>query len=129
MRRWHYLLVLGLLAGGVVFYALVDPASARFIPKCIYHTLTGWECPACGTQRAFHALLQGEFDQAVRYNPFIILLSPYLLALLYTTLSKSTLAARWRPTLQHPVIIAICFIITIAWWIFRNTAYWHNLIG
>lgn len=129
MQRWHYILLLGLLVGGVAFYLWVDPATSSFAPQCIYHSLTGWECPACGAQRALHALLQGDFVAAFRFNPFLFILSPYILAVLYTTLSKSPRAQRWQRVVQHPAAILVAAILTFGWWILRNTTFWHNLIG
>lgn len=41
---------------------------------CIFHVLTGLECPGCGMTRAFHAIIHGHLEEAVELN----LLSPIL---------------------------------------------------
>lgn len=41
---------------------------------CIFHALTGLECPGCGMTRAFHAIMHGHLQEAVEFN----LLSPIL---------------------------------------------------
>lgn len=51
-----------------------------------FHALTGWDCPACGGQRALHSLLHGRFGEALRFNPFLVVAVPYLLAVAWTSL-------------------------------------------
>ena len=55
-----------------------DPVLGRFFPKCIFKQLTGLQCPACGLQRAFHELINGNFMGAWRCNWFIIFSLAYL---------------------------------------------------
>jgi hypothetical protein len=44
---------------------------------CLFHRLTGLECPGCGMTRAFHAISHGQFAHAVDFNIF----SPLVYAL------------------------------------------------
>ena len=84
------LLALGLLA----LYALFDPGTSILAPKCPFKLLTGFDCPACGSQRTLHALLRGQWLAAFRYNPFLLLSVPYLLLVAYTTWSAGGPATR-----------------------------------
>ncbi|MBO0359426.1 DUF2752 domain-containing protein [Hymenobacter sp. BT186] len=75
----------GLIGGGLVaglalaaLYFRLDPAQYPF-PRCPVHWLTGLHCPGCGTQRALHALLHGEIEQAVSFNLLAALFAPVLL--------------------------------------------------
>lgn len=58
----------------VFIYYSYDPLQSIFFPKCIFKTLTGYDCPGCGTQRALHAFLHGHFVEAFRYNIFFVIL-------------------------------------------------------
>jgi hypothetical protein len=39
---------------------------------------TGFYCPGCGTTRAFHALLNGRFSEAMGKNGLAVLALPFL---------------------------------------------------
>ena len=66
--RW--LLVVGVIAAGTVLF-FFDPVRTWFYPQCLFHTLTGLQCPGCGSLRALHALLHGEIRRAVALNPLL----------------------------------------------------------
>ena len=74
-----FLLMIAVLAG-IYIYAHFDPVEYGFFPKCPVYVLTGYKCPGCGSQRAFHSLFQGNFREAFRYNPFMFFLVPYILS-------------------------------------------------
>ena len=59
--------MLALVAAVAVYFAL-DPARHPF-PRCMFLTLTGWQCPGCGSQRALHALLHGDIASAWALSP------------------------------------------------------------
>lgn len=40
--------------------------------------MTGLKCPGCGSQRAVHYLLNGQFIPAFRANPLLVMSIPYL---------------------------------------------------
>ena len=44
------------------------PEEHAFYPQCLFHALTGWCCPGCGTLRAVHYLLHGQFTAAMHAN-------------------------------------------------------------
>jgi len=68
-----------LLAGGTVLYTFA-PSEHAFYPRCIFHALTGWQCPGCGGTRALYQLLHFHLGDAVRYNALVTLLAPIALA-------------------------------------------------
>ncbi|MES5006145.1 DUF2752 domain-containing protein [Prevotella disiens] len=71
---------LGILIIGVGLYYF-NPTQCWFAPKCPVKFLTGWSCPACGMQRFIHALLHGNFKEAINYNYYLLYVLPYLAAL------------------------------------------------
>jgi len=61
----------------LIFYFL-NPATSHFFPPCVFYKTTGLYCPGCGTQRAVHAFLHGNFLIAFRYNPLPFMLTGLL---------------------------------------------------
>jgi hypothetical protein len=82
----------GILAG-VFFLAVLfflDPATTGFYPPCLFTTLLGTQCPGCGSLRAAHQLLHGNFREAWSLNPTIMVVAPLAaLAGLYSFLRRS----------------------------------------
>ena len=69
-KKYYSTLLFAIIIGsGLVFYYVFNPESNRFLLKCPFKFATGFDCPGCGSQRALHALLHGEFIQAFSYNP------------------------------------------------------------
>lgn len=104
-----------------------DPANSTLAPKCMFKTLTGYDCPSCGGQRVLHELLSGNIIEAFWINPFLFIAIPYLLAIAYTAFAKGAVAKRLKPTVQHTVTISFYLILYIGWWILRNTPLWQGL--
>lgn len=108
----------GLLLIGI--YYLIDPSDSYLMPKCPFHLLTGYDCPACGIQRAFYYSLHGSWVTALRYNYFLILSVPYLIAVAVTTFIQNKKVEVLKRFIQHPTTIMIFLALTIIWWIVRN---------
>jgi hypothetical protein len=90
-----------LIIGALLVLFLFDPSAQAWFPQCLFKKLTGWSCPACGGQRALHALLHGDFAVAAKLNPLLFVLGAPALLL--------GLLAWWRPALLRRVPRA-------AWW-------------
>lgn len=72
--------VLAVLAVAITaFYFFWNPTEISFLPKCQFKQLTGFYCPGCGGQRAFHEVLHGEFVKAIHNNIFIFIVLPFIL--------------------------------------------------
>ena len=61
-------------AGAVVFF--FNPGTHGFYPICLFHKLTGWNCPGCGGTRSLYALLHGNFALALTDNALLVFLLP-----------------------------------------------------
>ena len=117
---WIFLILL-LVVGGVIIYALFDPTQYVWMPKCPFHLLTGWNCPACGLQRAAHALLHGRFWDALSYNYFFVISIPYLLVLLVAeVLKRIPTGEAFIHAVEHPVLARIYIVLFIVWGVVRN---------
>ena len=64
-----------ILATAALLYFFA-PAKYSFYPQCPFHAITGLNCPGCGSLRAMHQLLHGNFQQALVLNPLAICLLP-----------------------------------------------------
>ncbi|MDY3554433.1 DUF2752 domain-containing protein [Gemmata sp. JC717] len=72
------LVALAAVAAVAVMYliATTRPTPASWYPKCIHYRASGFHCPGCGTGRALHHALNGNFVQAARNNILAIVLLP-----------------------------------------------------
>lgn len=111
--------VAALVALPVLWY--VDPEQAVWMPKCMVHSLTGWQCPGCGITRAAHALLHGEFSRALAYNWFFVISIPYFLSICAVC---NIPALRRRERLRRVVTgtrLAWAYVILFfLWFVIRN---------
>ena len=107
-------------AGILLFlYRTVDPSEAVWMPKCLFHTLTGLECPGCGSQRAIHALLNGDIAAAWGFNPLVLLFIPILLPMALSAPLKRR-CPRFYGIMNSPFMILLCGAVIVAWFIIRN---------
>ena len=97
------LLVLGVTA--CIVLLLVPPGSphAKWLPKCMFHQLTGLYCPGCGATRALSAMLHGDLKSSLHNN---LLLFP-LLALIAVLIVKPEIS------LKRPVAVAIVAVVLL----------------
>jgi Protein of unknown function (DUF2752) len=68
----------GVVLGFVVLCGLAvvfffNPSTHGFYPVCLFHQLTGLNCPGCGGTRALYALLHGHWRLALKDNALFIL--------------------------------------------------------
>ena len=120
MRRALIVLVTLFIAimAGVVYFAY-DPSQSQFFPRCVFLSLTGWQCPGCGSQRAIHSLLHGDLASAWHYNAALLVALPVLGVYLVGELKRTTWPNYYR-TISRPIVIYIILGALIAWWIGRN---------
>lgn len=124
MSRKFYILGLGVMVTLVlVFLVLVNPTTSVFAPKCMFKYLTGYDCPACGIQRAIHTLLNGDVVTALRYNYFLLISIPYFWVVAITTFCKSEIVSKMSYYVQHPKVVKVVLALIILWWIMRNIPY------
>lgn len=121
-RRW---LRVGLVVVAVVvllLYLRYDPATSILAPKCPFKLLTGYDCPGCGSQRAIHGLLTGDFAAAWRANPLFVAALPYLLGgfVLERLRLRSVAAERWWSRLYGTGAAIVLLVVIFAFWILRN---------
>ena len=61
------------------FFLLCSVIPTKIFPPCMFHALTGFSCPGCGSTRAVSALLRGDLLTSLKLQPAI-----FYCALIYT---------------------------------------------
>src|SRR6266478_9480238 len=61
-----------------IYLFIFEPGQSGYFPPCPFRTLTGLNCPGCGTTRCLHQLLHGHFVAAFELNPLMVLTLPLL---------------------------------------------------
>ncbi|MBA9006448.1 MULTISPECIES: DUF2752 domain-containing protein [Thermomonospora] len=119
--------VLGAVAAGVTWVALVDPHEPGHYPVCPLLWATGLYCPGCGALRMVNALAHGRPGAAFGLNPLLFALLP-VLGYLYGR--WVLLAARGRPMtsrLLRPAAAYAVLVLVIVFWVVRNLPFGASL--
>ena len=104
-----------------VLYYLFNPAKYSFFPKCPFYSLTGFNCPGCGSQRAINALLHGNLKSAAGDNFLLVASLPFLAVHFFYKIKSAYLKTdtRWA-ILYNPLTPKIIFCVVVLFWVFRN---------
>jgi hypothetical protein len=78
MRARHRISITVAGLSGLAFLAINNPIDVDFLPSCQFLAITGFECPGCGATRCVHALLNGNFLDAVDYNVLTVVAAPFV---------------------------------------------------
>ena len=105
--------------GLLLFYYLADPLQSRWMPQCVFHKVTGWQCMGCGSQRMIYALLHGNFLAAIKANAFIFFSIPFLIFLFFLELNRLRYPQLYRRVHSSWVMAGIAAALFL-WFIFRN---------
>ncbi|MBN2183129.1 MAG: DUF2752 domain-containing protein [Sedimentisphaerales bacterium] len=116
-----------LISGAVfsVFFALFvfKPKDGGLYPPCPFHELTGLYCPGCGSLRAVHLLLHGNFAAAFGLNPLLVLSLPFLGYCLISSRVRSP-SKRSRAGFIPAFWIWFILSVIILFWILRNLPFY-----
>ncbi len=106
--------------GMLSLYFFYNPSQHSFFPKCIFHQATGLHCPGCGSQRAIHKILQGDFIEGLKHNILIFLLI-IVIAYQITIYGLNHFMNKNHTNLLHrSMVTKIILILVISYWILRN---------
>lgn len=120
-------LVLGLAAVLVLVYYQFDPVKSSLFVACPLKSVTGYDCPGCGSQRAFHALLHFRLGEAFRYNPLFVVVLMLLVVWLLLCV-KNNKVRDWLLTFfRSRGFIITALIIVLLFSLFRNTDFYRGI--
>lgn len=72
--RQILLIAFPLISGAILYLISLIVIKYIQLPPCLFHLITGFYCPGCGSTRAVIALLHGDILLSLRQNPMIITL-------------------------------------------------------
>jgi len=98
--------------GAAILYRF-DPTTVHFYPPCVFHALTGLQCPGCGATRALYHLLHGDVSGAFHFNQLLFALVPFL-----------AIAWRWPRVLTKPSVAWTIAVVVTTYGIVRNLPFW-----
>lgn len=107
-----------ILVAGLLYAWLVVNTGISY--PCIFHEITGLYDPGDGITRMFISLLKLEFYQAFRYNPAVMILSPYLAYYIILRMLKYIKGEKYSTSKTQSIIWIIIAIIMILFGILRN---------
>ena len=124
MRRGLLILLVValLLVFGLIYYSL-DPSQSGLFPQCAILKFTGYKCPGCGSQRAIHALLNGDVKEAFGYNAMMMVAIPWIVVCLFAE-SQRTRRPHLYERLNAPLLVWLFLVSVLAWWLLRNIFDW-----
>ena len=119
-RRILWAVALAGLAGACLVVFLFNPEVYHFYPVCIFHQVTGWECPGCGGLRASYQLMHGNFAAAWRFNPLVVLLAPVSAWIIARELIRETTGKVLPGRLTQPLFAWALVPTVILFGVLRN---------
>jgi hypothetical protein len=105
------------LAGCAVLYVR-DPNVPGAYGYCPFKSVTGLDCPFCGSLRAYHALLHGQLATAMNFNVLTVLALPFALGYWAVWLRRDR---RGDPALPWRTDVVIGLgVLLVVFWVTRN---------
>ena len=113
------IIYIGLLLIFIAYY-IINKKTGFYIP-CIFHEITGLDCPGCGITRCLFYLINLNIIDAFKVNPLVFILLPFIIAYfiyqsyLYVYNKKDQILVK----IPNYIMYTLLFI-TIVYGIIRN---------
>lgn len=104
----------------IILLYIYDPMATDISYKCPIKSLTGFDCPGCGGQRAMHAMLHFRVREAVAYNPFLVIVTLYLAGVIIIRFLNGPRIDRIRNILLSEKVVWIYLAMMTIWTVVRN---------
>ena len=119
-RLWKSVKKCGILLGIGLAYLIFVKATGWGI-RCVIHEITGKYCPGCGITRMFVALADLDFARAFRSNALLLIGLPFAIVFGLRRWLIWLKTGNTEPDLPEKIALIIAAILTVAFWILRNT--------
>lgn len=118
MNRKHW--IVGALLGIALLCLLVyPPETYPYYPICLFHKISGWDCPLCGGTRCVSALLRAHWLEALDQNAFVVI---FLFLMLLMPVFRRLFR---KPTLGEFLFRPLFLLMVLAlFMLLRNLPYW-----
>ena len=90
---------------------------------CVFHEITGLDCPGCGVSRMLLSLARLDFEAAFEYNAVLLCLLPVLLGLLAVHVIRYVRTGSRRMTRFENAVLWILIVILLLWGVLRNLTF------
>ena len=103
----------------LLLFLFYDPHIMPF-PKCPFRSITGFQCPGCGSQRAIYHVLHGNITESFRLNYLFL---PAILYGLAGWFTANVLPSKWPGVKKKFYGLEAAYIaltIILIFWITRN---------
>lgn len=110
------ILIFAVAALGVLGIAGTDSV---WVPKCLFHSLTGLDCPGCGSQRAIAAALHGRIGEAWTLNP-ALWIGLCVAAVYALNPAAAGVSSRLKRFLYAAPTLLSLALLLVGWTVFRN---------
>ena len=116
-KNWIFVVIILVVVG---YYFLLNPYEQEyFFISCPFYQISGYQCPGCGSQRAFHELLHLRIFEAIKQNVLFVLAIPYVLLIFYTSFHQEKYQ-KLRQILMGNKTLLILLIVAILFGVLRN---------
>lgn len=113
---WYAVAVAAVALAALTALFSFDPGTTRGFLPCPFRAITGLLCPGCGSQRAMHDLLHGNFTEAFQHNAALVIAIP-LLGVQW--LVPRLIGKENDPTTRNYIVYS-WLVLIVAWGILRN---------
>lgn len=111
-------LILSVCIAGCILYVVTE-LTGHGIP-CVFHLITGLQCPGCGMTRAVISIAHGDIGQAFEYNALSVTLVPVVIIYLCYRGIRYIRDGREEFRAWEIVFLLTGLIIAIGYGIIRN---------
>ena len=117
-RQINLILITALiLIVGLILYIL---AKVSHPVPCLFHKITGLQCPGCGNTRAILALLELDIMRALSYNYLFPVCAFYLCFVYFHCAITYYKTGKFTYRTPAPVMDIAILVSLVIWWIVRN---------